>query len=563
MGVLNRSHHTFSSSSQTSFRIPNMLLKSLVLALTITALTASSLDESVDDDRIARLLATDTQLDADIRASPKFAADVGSQMKAKTLTQARDEIRGRATDNDMEVKSKAKGKSRAEWHRWHVHHRHRPHFHHRHHPHVHIPHRHHIHVPHLHVPHRHHIHVPHVHIPIADQVAGFVKKWGSKFKDLWDAFSSAFSGFNFKLPVVKIGASIRDGFMNAVKKIKGMMATVVKNNKGMLNAANARRLLSTEKAGTEIWHPGGAYLIVKVAKPVVEPVVNFFCNLVQIFAHPIKLAINAVMKLVTGVIPAWVIKIAVFGGLGSLIHHFLFTTFTLGAGFSVTYPHPGGIAVDAFEAGFGVEIKDNLQIGKTGCYLAGSSGMGTNIAVEASTGIAVTAFKEYGNIAGATITLSAEGDLCKIFGLPCKLELGGGIIFDMGRQDNGEWKMATTFKACLKIFTGEMDYQQQAYTLEMIQTFSEEEMQKNVLDAAKNFFEKGFGAHLHCLKTIFEQWLGITMDVSAGGGTAPLPASGSITVDYTYCTDGTFSWKHGVRAPEAPPPVGYNNFLGV
>merc|ERR1712139_352089 len=163
MGVLNRSHHTFSSSSQTSFRIPNMLLKSLVLALTITALTASSLDESVDDPSIARFLDTDTQLDADIRASPKFAADVGSQLKAKTLTQARDEIRGRATDNDMEVKSKAKGKSRAGWHRWHVHHRHSPHFHHRHHPHVHIPHRHHIHIPPIHVPHRHHIHVPHRH----------------------------------------------------------------------------------------------------------------------------------------------------------------------------------------------------------------------------------------------------------------------------------------------------------------------------------------------------------------------------------------------------------------
>jgi hypothetical protein len=559
-----------------------MLLKTQILALTITALTASSLDESVDDPSIARFLDTDTQLDADIRASPKFAADVGSQLKAKTLTQARDEIRGRATDNDMEVKSKAKGKSRAGWHRWHVHHRHSPHFHHRHHPHIHVPHRHHIHiphihvphrhhihvphrhhihVPHLHVPHRHHIHIPHIHIPIVDQVASLVKKWGSKFKELWDAFSSAFSGFKFKLPVVKIGASIRDGFMNAVKKIKGMMATVVKNNKGMLNA---RRLLSTEKAGTEIWHPGGAYLIVKVAKPVVEPVVNFFCNLVQIFAHPIKLAINAVMKLVTGVVPAWVIKIAVFGGLGSLIHHFLFTTFTLGAGFSVTYPHPGGIAVDAFEAGFGVEIKDNLQIGKTGCYLAGSSGMGTNIAVEATTGIQLSVFKEYGNIAGETITLSAEGDICKIFGLPCKLELGGGIIFDNGRQDNGEWKMATTGKACLKIFTGEMDYQQQAYTLEMIQTFSEEEMQKNVLDAAKNFFEKGFGPHLHCLKTIFEQWLGLTMEISLGGGGGlPLPASGSITFDYTYCTDGTFSWKHGVRAPEAPPPVGYNNFLGV
>merc|ERR1712072_584326 len=122
-----------------------MLLKSLVLALTITVLTASSLDESVDDTSIAELLNTDTQLDADVRASPKFAADVGSQMKEKTLTQARDEIRARATDNDMQVKSKARGKSRAGWHRhrWHVHHRHHPHFHHRHRPHWH--HRHHRH----------------------------------------------------------------------------------------------------------------------------------------------------------------------------------------------------------------------------------------------------------------------------------------------------------------------------------------------------------------------------------------------------------------------------------
>ena len=94
---------------QISLRIPNMLLKSLILALTITALTASSLDESVDDPSIARFLDTDTQLDADIRASPKFAADVGSQMKAKTLTQARDEIRGRAPTTIWRLNPRRRG----------------------------------------------------------------------------------------------------------------------------------------------------------------------------------------------------------------------------------------------------------------------------------------------------------------------------------------------------------------------------------------------------------------------------------------------------------------------
>lgn len=80
------------------------------MALTITS---SSLDESVDDTSIAELLATGTQVNANIRASPKVVANVGSQMNERTLTQAREQIRARVTDNDMEVKSKAKGKSRA------------------------------------------------------------------------------------------------------------------------------------------------------------------------------------------------------------------------------------------------------------------------------------------------------------------------------------------------------------------------------------------------------------------------------------------------------------------
>ena len=41
------------------------MLKSLILAIAITALTASTLDEPVDDTKLAELLTTDVQLDAD------------------------------------------------------------------------------------------------------------------------------------------------------------------------------------------------------------------------------------------------------------------------------------------------------------------------------------------------------------------------------------------------------------------------------------------------------------------------------------------------------------------
>ena len=38
------------------------MLKSLILAIAITALTASTLDESVDDNKLSELLTTDVQL---------------------------------------------------------------------------------------------------------------------------------------------------------------------------------------------------------------------------------------------------------------------------------------------------------------------------------------------------------------------------------------------------------------------------------------------------------------------------------------------------------------------
>ena len=50
------------------------MLKSLILAIAITALTALTLDESVDDNKLAELLTTDVQLDVDTRFG---AADSG------------------------------------------------------------------------------------------------------------------------------------------------------------------------------------------------------------------------------------------------------------------------------------------------------------------------------------------------------------------------------------------------------------------------------------------------------------------------------------------------------
>ena len=49
----------------------------------------------------------------------------------------------------------------------------------------------------------------------------------------------------------------------------------------------------------------------------------------------LKPTINAVLNLVTGILPKWVITIAKFGGLASLIHNFLFKAFTFGATFSM------------------------------------------------------------------------------------------------------------------------------------------------------------------------------------------------------------------------------------
>ena len=47
------------------------MLKSLILAIAITALTASTLDEPVDDTKLAELLTSDVQLDVDTRFGRK------------------------------------------------------------------------------------------------------------------------------------------------------------------------------------------------------------------------------------------------------------------------------------------------------------------------------------------------------------------------------------------------------------------------------------------------------------------------------------------------------------
>jgi len=481
-------------------------------------------------------------------------------------------------------------------HRWHAHHRHRPHLHHRHRPHLHVPHRHHIHIPHLHIPHRHHIHVPHVHIPhrhhihvphihvTLKTVGDYFKKWGQRFKDLYNAIKEAFSGFRFRLPKVDIGKSIRDGFKKGVDSIKGAMKKLTADRAKASEAKDAkdantparRRLLQAGssllptkeewaaglgrdepvadaqlalRAGTQAkWSPpgpGGGYAIVKFGENYgVKQIVTAFCAIIQVVTEPIKAMFNGVMKLITGIIPSWLMKIAVFGGIGALIHHFLFKAFTVGFTFGVTYPWLGTVAEDSFEAGFGLEITDKFLIGKTGCYLGGSSGIAMGSVGGAEVGFAVSVFKHYGNIAGDSFTANIEADICKIFGLPCSLDLGGGIILD-----NGKGMAKKTFNDCLKVFTGEEE-EQSVYTLEMIQTMSKEELEKSILSRAKDFFVNGFGRLKKCLNTIFEQWLGLTLSFSAGADVS-LPVAGSFTFDYAFSTDGTSVWT--TEAPTHSP----------
>jgi len=288
--------------------------------------------------------------------------------------------------------------------------------------------------------------------------------------------------------------------------------------------------------GTQFNPMSAGYGIVKSGTQkhtgLLKPIVDFFCNAIHLLINPIKQAFNAVVKLITGIIPSWLIKIAKFGGIGFLAS-FLFSAFTVGGGWGANV----GIFSTAFEAGFALELKSNLQIGYTGCYLGGSSGV-TQSAGGVSSGIAATAFKKFGNIAGDSATIGIEGDICNLFGLPCKLSLAPSIIFDNSDWSNKNSLALKTFKTC---FGRGAEYLTTIQNLElthemavnMVQTLSKEQLEANILKAAYNFFKNGFNRLKNCIVSIFRLWIGLALDISAGVD-AGSPVKLTFTLDYAY-----------------------------
>jgi len=453
------------------------------------------------------------------------------------------------TEIETEVESSRRRRRRGFHlhHRHHRHHVHVPHLHHRHHRHhVHAPHRHHTHVPHrhhTHVPHRHHIHVPHVHVPHIhiSPLDAAISLLGSGFKKLYDMFTGLFGG-KFSLPKVKLGGSIIQGFKNGVDKIRDSIENVMKEKKGEMLLQTGQEFMPLVP---------GAYGLIKRGESAFKPIVTLFCTAIKFLTDPILKAFNSVMQLVTGIVPVWLVKVIAFGGLGALLHSFLFKAFTVGGTFTISNQMSGHTAVNTFEAGFSLELNDNLQIGKTGCYLAGSSGIGGLPSIKpisGEVGMAISTFKQESNIAGESATVAGEVDLCTILQLPCAAKLGGGFIFD-----NSDGNMEAMWNSCKKIFgLGEEDNMLQyghsealelvdiggkktgkIFTMEAIQTMSKEELKANILEAAKKFFENGFKNIKNCLTTVFGQWIGITMDVDVGDGKEVTPTDGSYTWDYT------------------------------
>jgi hypothetical protein len=395
--------------------------------------------------------------------------------------------------------------------RWHIHHRHRPHVHHRHRPHI------------------HHRHRPHIHVSLKkmlSSVGNAFKYLGGKFRDLYNWFKKMF-GSAFKFPRLNFKGFAR-GFMNGVNKIKSHVANLV-------NRIRGEEMMMLD-VGTQFNPMSAGYGIVKSGTQkhtgLLKPIVDHFCNTIHILINPIKRAFNAVVKLITGIIPSWLIKIAKFGGIGFLAS-FLFSAFTVGGGWAANV----GPFSTAFEAGFALELKSNLQIGYTGCYLGGSSGV-TQSAGGVSSGIAATAFKKFGNIAGDSATIGIEGDICNLFGLPCKLSLAPSIIFDNSDWSNKNSLALKTFKTC---FGRGAEYLTTIQNLElthemavnMVQTLSKEELEANILQAAYNFFKNGFNRLKNCIVSIFKLWIGLALDISAGVD-AGSPVKLTFTLDYAY-----------------------------
>jgi hypothetical protein len=366
-------------------------------------------------------------------------------------------------------------------------------------------------------------------------------QWGDTpgFSDLYEMFQSLFGG-SFSLPKVTLGSNIISGFKSGVNNIWDSINTLLKSGQGEM------MLVQT----SEQFMPPvpGAYGVIKLGeKDLWRPILSNFCSAIKFFTDPIFRAFNSVLALVTGVIPVWLVKVIAFGGLGALIHTFLFEAFTVSGTFSIGYPMAGfANAVNTFEAGFSLEIKQNLQIGRTGCFLGGASGLAGPAGltpIKGEVGFAIAAWKKEPMIAGETVTAGGQVDICKIFALPCQAKLGGGFIFDNSKGNAGR-----LWDTCKGIFGfGEESEQEQVlalvdvggkrtgqyFSMEAIQTMSSEELQTNILTAAKDFFINGFKNIETCLREVFVLWTGLALDGDCGVSLDIVPASATFVWGYS------------------------------
>lgn len=362
----------------------------------------------------------------------------------------------------------------------------------------------------------------------AKEVEDAFKKFGSKFKDLYNSFKDGL-GKKFKLSKVKFDSKMIKGFVKAVDSIKDPIQNL--RGEELEEVQLAKRSVS-QTVGSHTMCLGG-----KVAKGI-GPVVDSFCKVVKVYTNPIKKAINAIVDLVTGIFPKWLIKIAAAGGSGAgILAQMVFSAFSLGMTFSLGTL--GGHVMPAeFEAGFALELKSNLQIGKTGCYLAAETGISFPFEVKTpETGVALSIFKKWENQNDDVMTIGVDGDVCELFGLSwlCSFEVGPSMIFhnhDMKNHDSLAMRVA---KTCFGV-KGAYEQEQELLQKSGVTMIQLKQDSSDFLKKVINFFEKGFGAVKNCVKDIFRLWTGIVVDLSGGTPDAGTIASGSITFSYCHVT---------------------------
>jgi len=345
--------------------------------------------------------------------------------------------------------------------------------------------------------------------------------------------------------MLSIGNDIAKGFECAVNKIKAPVLRKIQEQEIVKNLSrrrrgwgvtrrrrSGRRLLTDVKSETGVVLDG-AYQSVKTG--AFTPILEEFCKIVRVFSDPIVHMFNGVISFFKSLFPSWLKTIMEWGGLKDL-GNWLFKAFTIGAGFGIDYNIGGVNSVQAFEAGFSISVDNwaTLQVGKTGCYLAGASGLTVPGAGSSEMGMQLTAFKTEGNIAGETMTAGFELDICKLLQLQCSVKLGAAVIFD-----NGAGKAEKLWKDCKSMLIGSEEALQlgdRTHLIASIQAMTKAEMKENVIEAATKFFDRGFKDIASCFNTLSDTILGIQLEGECGVSGVPFPATGEFTFDFTAAT---------------------------